>query len=195
MTKSVDIECTYTQPLRLKLPEKQADGLEFELEEVEEGHLYRLTATTVPPLRDGVLNADAKLETGVAEVPEVRVHIRGYVHEPVAVLPRELIVVERMTKPALRLLTVRTRKDKPIKVLEVIASDPAIKTEVQATAPNGRVVTIRVTLPPAADVPDVGATITIKTDDEEFAELVVPIIKTKNGRKPTASSDPEDVGE
>lgn len=194
VTKSVEIECVYTEPLALRLKEIASESFDVRLEEIEAGHRYVLTATTKPPLRDGSNRADVQLLTGVELVPEVPVRVWGVVQAPIAVTPKTLQVSGQMDKPTQRSLRVTSRRDEPLKVTGVTVSDPAIKAEVlptparSAKSSSANVATVRVMLPPPDELPAGGATITITTDDEEYAELVVPVRKRAVARKPPGAA-------
>ncbi|MBU0618513.1 MAG: DUF1573 domain-containing protein [Planctomycetes bacterium] len=195
VTKSIEIECAYTEPLDLKLKEILSEAFDVQLEEIEAGKRYRLTATTRPPLQDGPIRAKAQLLTGVELVPEVTVSIWGTVQAPVAVAPEVLYVSDQTTEPARRVVRVTSRRDKPVTVTGVTASDPAVKVEMLPAGDRSRkspsdadVTTFRVTLPPAAEIPADGMAITITTDDEEYAKLVVPVAKRGKPEAQSATS-------
>jgi transcriptional regulator len=194
LTKSVEIECAYTEPLKLKLKEMSSKQFAVQLEEIEAGKRYRLTATTKPPLPDGPIRASAQLLTETELVPEVAVPIWGSVQAPVAVTPQALYVANQADKPTQRVVRVTSRRDKPLKVTSITASDPAIQAEIVPSGAGSKNVstvanatTVRVTLPPAAQIPAEGAQITITTDDEEYAELVVRVIKQGKMTLPSAA--------
>jgi hypothetical protein len=183
VTKSVQIKCTYTAPITLRLEESEFDHLNVRLEEIEAGKRYELTATTKPPMPDGLLSAYARLLTGLELVPEYPLRISGSVQAPVAVMPNKLYVASHMGKSSLRSLRVTSRREQPLVVKNVTASLPAIKTEVLPANTGGsnaatrNEVIIRVTLPPASEIPAQGGQITIITNDAEYSELVVPVLK------------------
>lgn len=194
MAKSIEIECEYTEPLELKLEEMPSEGFDVQLEEIEVGKQYRLTATTRPPLRDGPIRANVQLLTGTELVPEVAVRIWGTVQAPVAVAPTALYVSGQTHKPSQRNLRVTSRRQQPLKVTSVTVSDPAIKAEVlpipavpAKAAPVSNAATIRVMLPPVDEISGDEATITITTDDSEYAELVVPVRKRAVANKPSGA--------
>ena len=181
ITKSVEVECNYTQPLELKLQPEQPDYFDVELTEVERGKTYRLTVTTKPPLRDGRLNTNLKLETGLSWMPTVPLRVSGFVQQPVIVTPAILYTTTQAT-PAHRRLRLLSRREHPVRVLKVVPSHPAIAAEVMSGEPDrspandgADATLIDVTLPSGAELPAEGATLTIMTDDEEFGELVVPV--------------------
>ncbi len=195
VTKSIEIECAYSEPLVLALGALQSDKFDVQLEEVEAGKLYRLTATTTPPLRDGPFRVNAKLLTGTELIPEVTVSIRGKVQAPVAVSPPSLFVSGKMQRSSQRTLRVTSRRKVPLQVTGVTVSDPAISVEILPTSaaparvlPASNVTTIRVKLPPVDEIPADGATITITTDDEQYGEFVVPVRKRAVPKKPAAAA-------
>lgn len=191
VTKSIDIECTYTEPLSLTLKAPRSDSVAVRLEEIEAGKQYRLIATTTPPLRDGPLRANVRLLTGVPLVPEVEVRIWGNVQPLVAVAPKAMYVSGQSVQRSLR---VTSRREGPLKVTGVTASDPVIKVKVLPPAPAGEkkspasnVATLLVTLPAENELPAEGATITITTNDEQYSEFVVPVRKRAQPRRSAAT--------
>jgi transcriptional regulator len=193
LTKSVEIECVYTEPLALRLKEIASESFDVRLEEIEAGHRYRLSATTKPPLQDGLNYANVELLTGLDLLPEVSVRVWGTVQAPITVIPNALYVSGQINEPTQRDLRVTSRRDRPLKVTGVTVSDPAIQVEVlpssalPAKPSSENVVTVRVLLPPPGELPAGGATITIATDDDEYAELVVPVRTRAVAKKPSVA--------
>jgi len=185
VARTVDLECTYTEPVRLELEALRSDAFEARLEELEAGRRYRLHVTTKPPLPDGSLRAEVRLRTGLALLPDVTVHAWASVQPLVAAIPGTLYVTEGTDKPSERTLQVSTRRDRQLSVTGVSASVPTIQAVVLpppdtsgAEANITRVVArVRVTLPPASELPSGGAQITIATDDPDYPQLVVPVTK------------------
>jgi len=193
VTKSVEIECAYAEPLTLRLKEIASESFDVRLEEIEAGHRYRLTATTKPPLQNGLNHASVQLLTGLDLLPEVPVRVWGTVQAPVAVTPNVLYVSGQINEPTQRVLRVTSRRERPLRVTGITVSDPAIQAEVlpsparSAKPSSENVATVRVTLPAPDELPAGGATITIATDDAEYAELVVPVRTRAVARKPSAA--------
>jgi hypothetical protein len=192
VTKSVEIQCLYPEPLELKLEDSQPKYLEVRLDEIQRGKSYKLTATTKPPLRDGSLNAVVRLLTGLERMPTIPVRISGSVQLPVAVTPKVLYASSPAQQSVQRTLRLLSRREHPVAITSITASHPAIKTEIlparadrSPTEVGSATIMIRVTLPPGDELPADGATITIATDDAEFSEFVVPV-KTKKvtGKQP-----------
>lgn len=182
VTKSVEIQCLYPEPLELKLEDSQPKYLDVRLDEIERGKSYKLTATTKPPLRDGSLNAVVKLLTGLERMAAIPVRISGSVQLPVAVTPKVLYASSPARQSLQRILRLVSRREHPVTITGITTSDPAIKTEIlrakadRSQSGVGSATTmIRVTLPPGDELPTDGATITIATDDAEFSEFVVPV--------------------
>jgi len=190
VSKAVRIECTYAEPVRLRLKETRFDHFDVQLEEIEAGKRYELSITTRPPLPGGRLNASARLLTGLEIIPEFPVRISGSVRSPVAVMPHKLYVAGYAEKAAPRTLRVVSRRAEPLEIKRVSASVPAIKAEILPPMPRapgaatGNTALIRVTLPPASEIPAQGAQITITTNDGEYPELVVPVLKRQIVARP-----------
>jgi len=196
VTQSVDVECLYTEPLGLKLQPAQPDFCDVQFTEVEHGKKYRLTATTKPPLRNGRLVASLFLETNLTWMPKIPVRILGMVQEPVAVMPAMLYTTPE-TKASHRMLRLTSRREKPVNIVKVSASDPSITVQVRPHDPerqpprpsSDEAILIDVALPDGSQLPASGATITITTDDPEFSQLTVPV-QLRMMRGPSISRNP-----
>lgn len=181
VSRSVELRNEFPQPLTLKV-DQQLPGLSLSLEELEPGQRWRLTVATVPPLRDGTMKKIAALQTGNAEITEVRFQILGVVRDRVVVLPPQIVVGGRAPAAGIRPLRVLPRGGQPLRIVSVQSSDPHISTRVlpppetqgarSATAP----ISIEVVLPPVEQIAE-GATIRIQTDDPEFPSFEVPVVR------------------
>lgn len=180
--RSVEIESYYDKPVRLKLEPFASDHFAVRMETLEEGKRFKVTATTKPPQPYGQNNVTAQISTGLEFLPEIPIRISSFVQPPVAVEPGEIIVPTLMARRTLRILRVTSRRDKPITITDVTSSDESVQAELLPESPGqshqsstGQELKIRVSLPPASELPEGGVTITISTDDPEFKELIVPV--------------------
>jgi hypothetical protein len=197
VTKSIELECAYTQPLNLQLKEgTPSKFFDIRLETLEAGKRYKLTATTRPPLMDGSLNESAVLITGVEQMPEFLVRVWGVAQGPLTVSPKVLYVMTDQNQPSTKTLRVVSRRETPIVITSVKADLDSIEAEVlpgPASGPISNVggvssVMIQVKLPAINTLPDRDIALRISFDDPEVKELIVPIRKSA-GKPPTI--DPE----
>ena len=197
VTKSIELECLYTQPLALKLKESTPSKFfDIQLETVEEGKRYRLTATTQPPLVEGSLNESAVLITGLEQMPEYPVRVWGIAQGPVMVSPKVLYVMTGQDKPTTKTLRVISRRETPLKITSIKADVDSIQAEVSpepAEAPDKRTggvstTLIQVKLPAISELPDNDVMLRITLDDPDVKELTVPIRKTA-GKPPRVTSE------
>jgi hypothetical protein len=180
----IDIECNYTEPINLKLKDEPSEFFEKRLETVEEGRHYKLIVDTKPPLRDGSMTANAKLETGVDLMPEAAVRIIGIVQPRLSLAPARVNLPAQSKEPTERTLRLTYRGEKPPTITSVSCDFPGIKVEAVPSSSDQRQaprrlppgIVFRVSLPPSSELPEGGATITVNTDDPEYSEFKVPVV-------------------
>jgi hypothetical protein len=203
-TRRVTIVNKYTEPLRLTLKEGQDSGpFAIELQEIEPGTRYALTATTKPPLRVDRFQNVLILATGLELVPEIRVPLYGFVQPPVTVRPTKLFLPKNSVSEMRRVLQLSFAPDYPLEVTSVKATHDAIKVAAQKVEPgaDGKPVDayqITVTLPPGEMIPE-GAEpaveITTSARDPEYQRFVVPIqIVMPPSVRPGAATQPAAPG-
>ncbi len=203
-TRRVTIVNKYTEPLRLTLKEGQDSGpFVIELQEIEQGTRYALTATTKPPLRVDRFQNVLILATGLELVPEIRVPLYGFVQPPVMVRPTKLFLPKNSVSEMRRVLQLSFAPDYPLEVTSVKATHDAIKVAAQKVEPgaDGKPVDayqITVTLPPGEMIPE-GAEpaveITTSAKDPGYQRFVVPIqIVMPPSVRPGAATQPAAPG-
>jgi hypothetical protein len=178
---------------------------EIELEEIEPGMKYKLTARTKPPLELGTNYVTVVLETGVERLPTMSITVSAIALEPVSVRPDRLWVVSSQTKPSQRTLWLNYAEDHPIQITGLESSHPKVRVQkLPARRPPSETSEfaahqIRVFLPPFAELPDEPVTIELRTDDPDpkFQKFVVLVEKRRPGQslvgevKPNAEQKPE----
>lgn len=186
LTQTLELTNNMDVPVPLKLKPNTSKGYEVKFEEVTAGKAYRLTVATVPPLAQGSLATELVFETGLAQVPELKIPVQAFVVPRVSVTPPKLIITPRLTQPFQRIVRVNYSAAKPLKVTEVRSSSALIKTELMPpktpspAAANMATLyhEIKVSLPGAADFPKEGVKLEILTDDSdsEYKQLTVDIV-------------------
>lgn len=188
-TKKVTITNTYTEKMNLKIKGEVKGPFDVQLKEIEPGMKWELTATTKPPLELGVARADVNLETGLAIMPEINFPVQGYVQPPVQISPTVLYVPAQSPQQMERIVRVTWVGDKPLGIKEIKCTSDKITAKVSPPPANQPAQTgmgahdIRVTLPPAAEIPESGATLEITTDsdDPQYKTLKVEVTTRRPG--------------
>lgn len=182
--RKVQVINKYTAPMNLRLKEGQNFGpFQVELQEIEPGQRYGLTATTKPPLGIGRFQSDVTLLTGLEMLPEISVQLYAFVPAPVTVRPTKLFLPKNAVSERTQVIRVARANDYPMTVTAVRSNHESIKTKMEVVqAESGGVMLdsyqIAVTLPPGNQIPE-GLTpqIEITTDakDAEYQRLIVPV--------------------
>jgi len=184
-TQSIELRNNMEEEVVLKLkPFDEPPPFEIKLEEIEPGRVYQLSATTKPPLKLGANSVNIVLETGLEKFPSLTIPASAYIAPRVYVKPSRLPVSPQVATSFKRRVRVFYRADEPVEIKEVKSSHPdLIKVDLlpprkpvnpKATTPFHE---LRVTLPPAADLPKGGGRIEIHTDhpSPEYQKLVVQV--------------------
>jgi len=178
--RTVTIVNKYTDKFHLKLKEGQEfSGFDVQLEELEPGTKYTVTAVTRPPLKVDRFQADVVLLTDLQLIPEIRVPVYGFVQPPVSVRPTKLFLPQNSVSEMKRVLRVSHSPDHPIQITGVKASHEAIKVTLEQTT-AGQLDTFQITvvLPPGDMIPEgvePQIEITTNSSDPAYQKLVVPI--------------------
>jgi hypothetical protein len=215
-TQSVELDNNMEEDVELTLrPFDTPPPFDIELTPLEAGRVYKLSATTRPPLKLGANSVDVVVDTGLEKYPSLTIPVSAYIAPRVYVRPARLWVAPEVTEPFQRFVKVSYRADQPIEIKEIKSSHPdLIKVEILPPRKpvNPKAVTrfheLRVTLPRGADCPEGGGRIEIYTDDPspDYQKLVVEVRLKKTvprelgaarkqpiGVEP--ASEPEDEGE
>ncbi len=122
---------------RSSKPKAPPRACEFKFEEVTPGKAYRLTVSTVPPLTQGSLATELVFETGLPTIPEIKVPVQAFVM-PLRQYAARLIVTPQLARSRSASCAANFLGRKPIKILEIKSSDPAVKAEVMPPRPASR---------------------------------------------------------
>ncbi len=155
------------------------------LEPTEPGKQFRLRVTTKPPLKPGYNNVQLTLQTGVEKYGTITIPVMAYITPRVRVYPTMIPLSSKLTQPIERRIRVAYSGEKPVKVTEIKSSSDLVKAELlppPAKASEAKIANlyheVLVKLPPAAELPKEGVTLTIMTDDPspEYQKLEVKVV-------------------
>ncbi|HSW44418.1 MAG TPA: redoxin family protein [Phycisphaerae bacterium] len=187
IVKTVKLTNNSETPLQVTMdPSSSTPPFKFELVETIPGKEFDLTVTAGPVWGDpGLKRAMVLLKTNIEPEKEIRVSVSGNVIPRLEIVPPTIRVYKNPNRPATagnnpaggqaqtakRAIRFTSRTETPIKLLEIIPSDPSLKI---GTKQYGEHTMIEIELPVDYD-PAPGAKLTIKTDDTETPMIEVPI--------------------
>ena len=159
-------------PLKLKLMPVESEFFEAELREIEAAKRYELEVTLKTPLPAKSVRANLKLETGLAQAPNITIIASATPRPRVVASPKRFRVPAKRNSDWRQAVHLEWDDDEPHKILGATTSDPGLK--VQVIDNNGRQ---EVVLEVAEDyVPRRGAaTVTVTTDDTESPKVRVHV--------------------
>lgn len=138
------------------------------------GQSAKLVVDPKPPFDLGELNATIKVTTTCKQQPIIEVPLRLFTPKRIEVTPED-IVLEGPRRTRQFNVTIANNGLENLSILGVARSSNLIRTRFYPSDEDGRSYKLEVTLPfnytPSAD----GDKITIRTDDKEFGEIVIPI--------------------
>jgi len=196
---SIELVSNMEERANMRLPEISPNvPFTFELEELDPGLRYKLTAHTRPPLRKGANNFSLVLDTGLTRQPKMAISVNAYAAERVSVMPYRLPVFPLQKKTGMRLVRLNYLEDQPIKITGLKSNNPLVKVAIVKTPRHSSARTIfkfhevRVMIPAWEKLPDEGTSIEILTDDPDprFQKFVVPIEKRRPNEPPKKKPAP-----
>jgi len=190
-TKQVELTSNADQPLELEIVEATPKGFDVTLETLEEGKRFLLKAQMQPPLERRMHRGHVVLKTNLAKMPQLKVPLSAYIPERVTVVPRKIILfssTEGKSRPRYAFL-----RYEPVAVLACQASDERIKVELEHR-PAHNDYRITLALPEDYQPPKDGDKLVIKTDDEEFPEFVIPIVRVSGSAVGLKTNQQETAG-
>lgn len=168
-------------PLKLKLAVVESEFFEVELREIEKGKHYELEVTLTPPLPAKAVRTNLKLETGLAQAPNITIPVSAIPRPHVVASPRRFSVPAKRKPDWRQTVRLEWDDDAPHRILGATASDPGLKVKVVEKEGQQEVV-LQVSenhkRRPGANI------ITITTDDTEAPTVRVPVYFSRKAPSP-----------
>jgi len=176
------------KPLELKLTKPEDGGFKFELITKEPGQKFELRVKANPPYAAGTMKGSAFLETNVELQKQVEIVARAAVPERLDIQPQSITVSNTpgAEQGLSRVIRFTNYGEPPVKVLEAVADDPAIKLTLNERT-EGKAYTVLVELPQSYDPGPGGKKISLKTDDKEKKVIEIPVLAPA---RPTEAAKP-----
>jgi len=137
---------------------------------------YELELSLADDVEIGPMNAQVSVYTNHPKAKKVVIKVFGVVRALLHVTPNRIQfgAVEAKVKPGRNVIVVNNRPDGKVMLTEATVDDPAFDAEI-ITIEEGRRYQVTVTIDPEARPGTRDATLTIKTTDEQYPELKVPV--------------------
>lgn len=132
----------------------------------------RFLVSTVPPLQGSLLRGNVTVTTSLEDNREVKMALVATVMAELVVIPREIVLKERMSGPVRRTIFVRPGRVKDFDILQVIPPVQGCKVKLHALPGGTRRIDIH-DLPVGEAVRDTA--VRIRTDVEGMETVEVPV--------------------
>ncbi len=156
-------------------PESSSPKFEATIEPIPNGPYSKLIIKARPPLEQGENNAVIHIKTSCKAQPELDVPVKFFLPPRVEVTPKEVLLTPtgRLQRS---LVVIRNNGDKSLSILGVKASSKRINWQFFPES-DGLSYKLMVTIPsaPAGEATPAAESVTVRTDDPEFGEIVIPI--------------------
>ncbi len=149
-----------------------------DVQTLEPGKKFELTVRVVGTLKGGQNSGTIELATGVQETPNLSIPISAYVAPDVEVMPSTILLPANRTTNTTRQLTVRNNTKTPLKISDLVVSNPALAVKLQETQP-GSLYTVTLEVPLGSQIAANGDQISFKTDSSSYPVFVVPVTEMR----------------
>lgn len=160
-------------PIAPKVKSTSREQVSASIREIEPGRRYELAVTLSPPWPPRVMRGLVELETGVPELPNMKISVFASITARLTAEPTHFQVPSPAPEGAVFTARLVWTGKKPGKALSVKITEPELGVELEEKD-NAQVITLRV---PTGFKPArrSGALITVTTNDPHATELTIPI--------------------
>lgn len=173
-------------PLALEVLPPSDPNLRASLREIEPGERYELDIEVTPGWSKGVWRTNLMLKTGIAEVPQEKIAVYGFIVPRLRTMPRRFTIPRNL--PAERELRARLlwSNKRPSQILEVTSSDPNTPVRIEERNEQQYVV---LSVPAGYQAPvRPRPVVTLKTDDPEVPTLQIQVWSAPVRRTPRTAA-------
>lgn len=146
-----------------------------DISEIEEGKKFELTVAVVPPLSTGPVTGNIELTTTMQDNQKMLIPVNAYVTADVDVTPNQLTLTPNRNGTVQRQFFIRNNTVNPVKISEQTASNEKLQLNIVETQPVGKAYRLTVDIPQDYVVSEGGDKITLKTDNPNVPNLIIPI--------------------
>jgi hypothetical protein len=196
LIKRMTITNQTDMPMALELIEDLEAWGKFlpRLVEKEPGRVFELIVEGVPPYAWNVNRGDFRITTNIPQQPELKPYATVDVPPRIRVTPPKLDFRKASTEPMTRRVMFSNNGDSDVAVLSATTDDELITCNLQKRN-DGKEYQINLTFPARYLPPEDGRTLTIRTDDEEFPEIQIPLARWVKPKTPSEKADKKTAGQ
>jgi thiol-disulfide isomerase/thioredoxin len=158
-------------------PESSSPKFEATIEPIPNGPYAKLVVTPKPPFDAGENDAVIHVKTSCKEQPMVDVPVKFFLPGRVEITPAE-VVLPGSTHLQRSTVMIKNNGDRSLNILGVKASNEQIRTQFYPDS-DGMSYNLMLIIPAASDAAaekeERSEKVTIRTDDPEYGEIVIPI--------------------
>jgi thiol-disulfide isomerase/thioredoxin len=174
-------------------PTSSSPKFEATVEPIPNGPFAKLIVKAKPPFTPGENIATLTITTNCKQQPKLEVPVRLFLPPRIEVNPAEL-TISALDRPQRNLISITNNGDKPMNILGVKANTDRLRPQFYPDN-DGLSYRMMITYTPPTTQPfdtPAEAKITIRTDDPEFGEIIVPV---KFGTPPTPAGKSLSLGQ
>jgi hypothetical protein len=176
--QKVTIGNNSTTPAKLTNVRCTNPSFKGEIKELEPGKKFEFRAMLVPPFQGGVINGTYEMDTGVPEMPKLELPVSVYLAAELEVFPSRLPLPATRNADLQRRFSIVNNSQKPVKLDNVVCSNPALKARIQEVRP-GMAYTLLVDIPKSYVIRPGGDVISVKTDSTSTPRVSMLITEAK----------------
>ena len=168
-------------PLKLKLAPVESKFFEAELSEIEKGKHYQLEVTLKTPLPAKSVRTNLKLETGLAQAPNITILASAVPRPHVVADPRRFTVPAQRKGDWRQTVRLEWDDDATHKILGATSSDPGLKvTVIDKDGQQQVVLEVSENYQPRRGA----KAVTVRTDDKVAPTVRVSVYVSRKGTSP-----------
>lgn len=171
ITRTVDIT-SKTKPIIVKGVNNPLSQIDASVETLREGHEYRLTVRTKPPLEVGRFQNHILVETEPANQPRISILVMGDVVGALAFAPQQIVLSENTTNAVTRYVVVRPGSQKKFTITKIELPNE-MQSKTFPMGENGYRIQLQNIVPDAALK---GEKVIIHTDVEAMPLIEIPFV-------------------
>jgi hypothetical protein len=147
---------------------------EAEVRKIRQGPSAMVVVRAKPPFEVGEHKAVVTVETSCRPQPNIEVPVSLRQPEPIEVVPEEVTLPAQTRQLQRQTVSITNHGNRSLSILGVETSNPGIRWQFYPE-PDGFSYKLELILSPSVEYRPEGETITIRTDDDKHARIVIPI--------------------
>lgn len=179
LVQSVSITTTNNAVARLSAPRSNNPVFRAEARKLEAGRRFTVTVFAVPPIRSGNNYGTIEIDTGLADMPTVRIPVTLIVAPELEVAPQLISFSGPLNTPIKRFVSIRNNVAAPLRVSGATCNNRDVRLEFTEVQP-GVAWQLVIDIPAGYRPADPGGDkITLRTSKAGSESLSIPIVEVQ----------------